>query len=159
MRRLAPALLLLLSSCFVPHGASGKPDSTTSEIITAIEGIYDDLSSRRWEAFQAHFLAGATLIFSDRQAPKRITPPEFIEMVKKQAEGKEVFEERMTNAWIRRHEDMAFVWTDFAGRIGTAIEFKTWSGVDAFTLIRVNGRWMISQIAVSKDPPEEKEKE
>ena len=157
MKRLAPALVLLLSSCIVPPSGSGKADTTTSEVITAIEGIYDDLSSRRWEAFQAHFLAGATLIFSDPQAPKRIAPPEFIEMVKKQAEGKEVFEERMTNAWIRVHENMAFVWSDFAGRIGTAIEFKTWSGVDAFTLIRVNGRWMISQIAVSKDPPEEKE--
>jgi len=152
MKKLAPALVLLLSSCVGPSSGSGKPDTTTSEVITAVEGIYDDLSSRRWEALQAHFLAGATLVFSDRQAPKRVTPDEFIEMVKKQAEGKEVFEERMTHAWIRIHEDLAFVWSDFAGRIGTAVEFKTWSGVDAFTLIRVNGRWMISQIAVSKDP-------
>ena len=129
----------------------------TSEVITAIEGMYDDLSSRRWEALQGHFLAGATLIFSDPQAPKRITPAEFIEIVKKNSEGKEVFEERMTHAWIRVHENLAFVWSDFAARIGTAIEFKTWSGVDAFTLIKVNGRWMISQIAVSRDPEPEKE--
>lgn len=159
MKKLAPALVLILSSCIVPPGGHGKPHPTTSEVLTAVEGIYDDLSSRRWEAFQAHFLAGASLIFSDRQAPKRVTPAEFIEMVKKQVEGKELFEERMTNAWIRFHEDLAFVFSEFAGRIGTAAEFKTWSGVDLFVLIRVNGRWMISEIAISKDPPEEKEKE
>jgi hypothetical protein len=153
MRNLAPALLLLLASCVAaPRG----PDPKTAEVIASVDRMYDDLSSRRWDALEAHFLPEATLVFSGENGPKRVTVPQFIEMVRKNVEGKEVFEERMLNSWVRTHEDLAFVWSSFAGRVGTAENFKTWSGVDAFTLVKVDGRWKVSQIAVSKDPDPDK---
>jgi hypothetical protein len=148
MRRLFPVVLMFASCVSAPKG----PDPTTAEVIASVERMYDDLSSRRWEALEAHFLPEASLVFSGEKGPKRVGVPQFIEMVRKNVEGKELFEERMTNAWVRTHGDLAFVWSSFAGRVGTAEKYETWSGVDAFTLLRVDGRWKVSQVAVSKDP-------
>lgn len=151
MRRLAPGLILL-SSCVV-HRPPDAPHPGP-EIAAAVEGMYDDLSSRRWDALEAHFLPGASLVFETDSGVKRMTPAEFIETVRKSAEGKEIFKEEMTHAWIQSHGNLAIVWSNFLGQVGDAREVKTWSGVDAFTLVKVNGRWKVSQIAVSKDREE-----
>ncbi|HEY3226345.1 MAG TPA: DUF4440 domain-containing protein [Planctomycetota bacterium] len=148
---LLPALLMLPSCVVAPRG----PDPKTKEVITAVEGMYDDLSSRRWDALEAHFLPEAELVFATPSGPRRMTPPKFVEMVRNNVEGKDVFEERMLDGWIRTHGDMAVVWSRFAAREGKGDDIRTWSGIDAFTLIRVDGRWKVSQIAVSQDPKPE----
>ena len=148
MRRLAP-VLLLLASCAVPAPRAPNPGP---EIITAMEEMYDDLSSRKWDALEAHFLPEASLVFATLSGPKRMTPAKFVEMVRKNVEGKEIFEERMTAGAVRAHENLATVWSSFEGREGNGADVRTWSGVDAFTLVKVDGRWMIAHIAVSQDP-------
>jgi hypothetical protein len=79
----------------------------------------------------------------------------FIEMVRKNVEGKEIFEERMVQAAVRAHENLATVWSSFEGKEGNGTDIRTWSGVDAWTLVKVEGRWMIADVAVSQDrkPP------
>lgn len=149
MRRLTP-ILLLLGSCVIPPR---PPVGPGPEIITAVEGMYDDLSSRRWEALEAHFLPEASLVFATPSGPRRMTPAKFIEMVRKNVEGKEIFEERMTAGSVRAHGDLATVWSSFEGREGNGADIRTWSGVDAFTLVKVEGRWRVALIAVSQDPP------
>ncbi|HKS16698.1 MAG TPA: nuclear transport factor 2 family protein [Planctomycetota bacterium] len=152
MRKLIP-LALLLASCMpiVPSQPNPGP-----EIVAAMEVMYDDLSARRWEALEAHFLPDAALVFATPSGPKRMAPPKFIEMVRKNVEGKEVFEERMEAASVRAHGDVAQVWSSFAGREGNGQDIRTWSGVDAFTLVKVDGKWKIALIAVSQDPAEDK---
>lgn len=151
MIRYAP-VLLVLASCMpiVPSRPNPGP-----EIIAAMEVMYADLSARRWEALEAHFLPDAALVFATPSGPKRMTPPKFIEMVRKNVEGKEVFEEGMEEATVRAHGDMAQVWSSFAGREGNGQDIRTWSGVDAFTLVKVDGQWKIALIAVSQDRTDE----
>jgi hypothetical protein len=149
MKKLLPALLLL-ASCMAP---SRRPDPGPGpEVIAAVELMYDDLSSRRWDQLEAHFLPEAALVFSSPTGPKRVSPLQFIETVKKNVEGKEVFEERMTAGAVRAHGNLATVWSSFEGREGTGTDIRTWSGVDAFTLVKVDGRWKIALVAVSQDP-------
>jgi hypothetical protein len=148
MRRLAP-ILLLLGSCVPPV----RPVGPGPEVITAVEGMYGDLSARRWDALEAHFLPEAALVFATPSGPRRMTPAKFVEMVRKNVEGKEIFEERMTAGSVRAHGDLAVVWSSFEGREGNGDDVRTWSGVDAFTLVKVEGRWRIALIAVSQDPP------
>src|SRR5882672_12011379 len=114
MRRLVP-ILLLLGSCMVPPRPPAGPGP---EIITAVEGMYDDLSSRRWDALEAHFLPEASLVFATPEGPRRMTPAKFVEMVRKNVEGKEIFEERMTAGSVRAHENLATVWSSFEGKEG-----------------------------------------
>jgi len=123
------------------------------EVAAAVDVIYEDLSERRWDALEAHFLPEASLVFSTPKGPTRMSPPKFIEMMQKNLEGKTVFGERMAHAWVRTHGAMAMVWSTFEGRLGTETEVKTWAGVDCWTLVNVQGRWKISQVTVSVDPP------
>jgi hypothetical protein len=148
MRRLVP-VLILLASC----AGRARPVGPGPEIIAAVDLMYDDLSARRWDALEAHFLPEASLVFATPAGPKRMTPAKFVEMVRKNVEGKEIFEERMMTGSVRAHENLATVWSSFEGREGNGADVRTWSGVDAFTLVKVEGRWRISQIAVSQDPP------
>ncbi len=152
MRKLIPALVLL-TSCVVPAPRSPNPGP---EIIAAVDKMYDDLSARKWDALEAHFLPEASLVFSTKTGPKRMAPREFIEMVRKNVEGKEIFEEHMETGSVRAHGDLATVWSSFEGREGNGTNIRTWSGVDAFTLVKVDGQWKIALIAVSQDPTEEK---
>lgn len=149
MWRFAP-VALLFASCVAPPP---RPVGPGPEVIAALEGMYADLSARRWDALEAHFLPEASLVFSTPAGPRRMTPAAFIEMVRKNVEGKEIFEERMTAGSVRAHENLATVWSSFEGREGTGPLVRTWSGVDAFTLVKVDGKWRIALIAVSQDPP------
>jgi hypothetical protein len=148
MRRLAP-LLILLASCAVPPP---RRPNLGPEIVTAVEGMYDDLSSRRWDALAAHFLPEASLLFATPDGPKRMAPDKFIEMVKKNVEGKEIFKEEMMECALWTHGNLASVWSKFEGREGNGADIRTWSGIDSFTLVKVDGIWKISHIAVSQDP-------
>lgn len=151
MKFLLPALVLL-ASCVGPPSKSG-PDTVTAEVIAAVELMYDDLSERRWDALEAHFMPDSSLLFAMPTGPRRMAPKAFVELVKKNVEGKDVFEERMTHAWVRTHGNLAVVWSSFAGREGNGEDVRLWSGVDAFSLVKTEGRWKIAQITVSQDPP------
>src|SRR5688572_28904629 len=83
MKRLAPALLLL-ASCVVVRQPEPNPGI---EVKTAVEGMYADLSARRWDALEAHFLPEASLVFSTDAGVKRMNVPDFIEMVRRNTEG------------------------------------------------------------------------
>lgn len=148
MRRLVP-ILLLLGSCAAPERVSDE----AREILGAVDAMYADLSARRWDALEAHFLPEASLVFATPSGPRRMTPAKFVEIVRKNVEGKEIFEERMKTGTARVHGDVATVWSRFEGREGSGAEVRAWSGVDAFTLVRIEGRWRVALIAVSQDPP------
>jgi hypothetical protein len=154
MNRL-PLLLVLssvLASC-VPPPRRPEP-GPGPEVIAAVELMYDDLSSRRWEALATHFLPEASLVFATPEGPKRMAPDKFIEMVKKNVEGKEIFEERMdTGAAVWSHQDLASVWSPFQGREGNGQDVREWSGIDSFTMLKVEGRWRISHVATYVNRP------
>jgi hypothetical protein len=52
--------------------------------------------------------------------------------------------------------DIAIVWSKFEGKEGTKEKVRTWSGIDAFTLMKDKGAWRISQVAVYVDRPDPK---
>jgi hypothetical protein len=158
MHHLLPAVLVLvlISASCVPPQRRLNP-GPGPEVIAAVQLMYDDLSSRRWDALASHFLPDATLVFMGKSGPESKTPAQFLEMIKKNAEGKEIYEERMADAWVRTHENMGLVWSEFEARVGTEADYKAWSGIDCFTLYKVDGRWKISHVAVSVNPPKDKD--
>jgi hypothetical protein len=153
MLKLFP-LVLALASCMSPPKRFDPGPGP--EVLAAVDLMYDDLSSRRWDALEAHFLPNAALVFTGPKGEQSMTPSQFIEVVKKKVEGKDVFEERRTAGQVRAHGDLATVWSDFEAREGNGTDIRHWSGVDAFTLVKVDGRWKVALIAVSLDPPEQK---
>ena len=83
-----------------------------------------------------------------------MTPPAFIDKVRKAVEGKEIFEEQMQNPWVIAYKDIAVVWAPFEGKEGNRENVRTWTGIDSISVMKVDGRWKISQIVCYQDRPE-----
>jgi len=153
MTRLILALgsLGMLAACETPQAAPA-PDAAAVEVEAGLRRMYADLSARDWEKFEGHFLEGAVVTFKTRKGAARIMPiGEFNAMNRKALEGKAVFSEECLDLDVRVHRDLAHAWSRFRGRVGAMDKIDTWSGIDAYTLLRIEGRWLIAAIAVSTD--------
>ncbi len=114
--------------------------------------MYADLSARDWEKFAGHFTEGAVVILKTRAGAARITSiVGFNERNQKAVADKEVFGEDCEALDVRVHRDLAHAWSRFRGRVGTKEKIDSWSGIDAYTLLRLEGTWKIAAIAVSVD--------
>lgn len=136
-------LLLAAASCSAP---------STSEVEVEVRQAYADLSSRDWVRFESHFAPGAVLVFRTREGrPEILTVAEFLAKERKALEGRPIFEERCESVEVRIHRDVAQAWSRFRGRVGSKERLATWSGVDAYTLVRTGEGWRIASIAVGTD--------
>jgi hypothetical protein len=150
-RRITPWLtpaLVCIAACAGPAAAPVPLDPAAAEVQAEVRAMYADLSAREWEKFASHFAEGAVVLFKGR---KPVPIAEFIAHNRKALEGKEVFGEECLELDVRVHRDLAHAWSRFRGRVGSAEKVTTWSGIDAYTLLRIEGRWRIAAIAVSTD--------
>ena len=146
------AASLLLAACAAPPAPLPAPDPATEAVKAEIRQMYVDLSARDWEKFGAHFAADAVVIFKTRKgAVKVMTMKEFDAMTRKGVEGKPIYGEECDSLDVRVHRDLAHAWSHFRAKLGTAENVATWSGIDAYTLLRVDGAWKITAIAISED--------
>ena len=123
------------------------------EVRAELERYYADFSARDWEAFAGHFWPGAT-ITTCWQPPGEGSPrvvvtsvPEFVAQAPAGPGSKAIFEERLTGAETRLEGGLAQVWARYEARFGDPGELREWSGVDAFTLVKHEGRWKIVALA------------
>ncbi|MCI0433770.1 MAG: nuclear transport factor 2 family protein [Gemmatimonadetes bacterium] len=166
LRALAAAFLLSAGACdyFMPAGrepvvmdtAYAKPsaaDTIRDQVLAELEQYYADLSAREWDRFADHFWAGAT-IATIWQPPgdsvQRVTTttiPEFIAQAPLGPGSREIFEERMTSAHVVGTGNLAQAWATYAARFGDPGDIDEWTGSDAFTLMKHEGRWRIVAMA------------
>lgn len=125
--------------------ASAPPPDPSVE--SEIRQMYADLSARKWKDFEDHFAPDAVVILGGRAIPIG----EFNAKNQKALETATDFAETCESLEIRVHKDTAHAWSRFRGTVTRNGETRTWSGVDAYTLVRVDGRWKIAAIAVSSD--------
>jgi hypothetical protein len=136
---------------------SAAPDSVRDQVLAIVEQYYTDFSARDWSRFRDHFWSGATLITVWQQPGDSVprvtvtTVDEFIEQAPQGPGSREVFEEKMTSAEVRASLALAQVWAKYNARFGDPGDIREWSGTDAFTLMRHDGRWRIVALAYSSD--------
>lgn len=131
------------------------PDSVRDQVIAALEQYYADFSARDWIRFRGHFWPGATLT-TVWQTPGDSVPgvsvstlDRFIELAPEGPGSREVFEERMKSVDVRAEGNLAQAWARYDARFGDPGDIREWSGTDAFTLMRHDGRWRIVSLAYS----------
>jgi hypothetical protein len=128
------------------------------DILAELEAYYDDFSARDWDAFASHFWPGATLTTvwqppgEDDPRVVVVTLDDFIAQAPSGPGSREIFEERMRTADVRVQGDLAHVWATFAARFGDPGNVAEWKGIDAFTLMRLDGRWRIVALAYTDLP-------
>lgn len=156
---LVPLLLVgLACSGPVPDTIDDRGSSSVRDSVLAeIERYYDALSARDWDRFADHFWAGATITTvwqpPGETAPRVVasTIPEFVRRAPEGPDSREIFEERMTGARTRINGNLAQVWATYHARFGDPGAIMEWDGIDAFTLIRHNGRWRIVSLAFAAE--------
>ena len=128
------------------------PDPET-EVRAEVEQYYKDFSDRDWEAFADHFWEGATMA-TIWPAPGTTTPtvwissvPEFVAQAPEGPGSKPIFEEKMTSAKILVEGNLAQVWATYDAKFGEEGNIMEWSGIDAFTLLKFEGRWRIVSLS------------
>ena len=123
------------------------------EVRAELVRYYADFSARDWSAFADHFWPGATITTRwqppDEPAPRVVatTVPEFVAQAPRGPGSRAIFEERMTGSQTRLVGDLAQVWARYDARFGDPGDVREWSGVDAFTLMKHDGRWKIVALA------------
>ena len=146
--------LLLLAACASAPAApvAPPPDPDVEAVKAEIRQMYVDLSARDWEKFEGHFCAGSVVIFKGRDGAARVMSlKEFDAMARKGVEGQPIYEERCDTLDARVHRDMAHAWSHFSAKVGTEEKLQKWSGIDAYSLLRIDGKWRIAAIAISED--------
>jgi hypothetical protein len=127
------------------------------EVLSEVQQYYRDFSDRDWEVFADHFWEGAT-ITTVWQPPgedaARVVVTSLPEFVAKAPEGpgsKSIFEETLGGAEVLVFQNLAVVWAEYAARFGEPGEIMEWSGIDAITLMKHEGRWKIVSLAFSAE--------
>lgn len=129
------------------------PEQLHDEVLREMRSYYADFSRRDWEAFREHFWPGATLTTvwapPGEKEPRVVitTIGEFIEQAPYGPGSKPIFEERMLDAEIRASGNLAQARTLYSARFGDPGDVAEWRGVDAFTLIKHDGRWRIVSLS------------
>ncbi len=130
-----------------------QPVDPEAEVLAEIEQYYSDFSDRDWEAFADHFWEGATLT-TIWPPPGQTSPevwvstvPDFVAQAPSGPGSKPIFEEKMTKAEVTVQGNLAQVWAHYDARFGDEDNLMEWSGIDAFTLMKFDGRWRIVSLA------------
>ncbi len=140
-----------------PRKAAKADETLQGEVLKELRQYYADFSARDWQAFSSHFWPGATLT-TIWQPPGESHPrvvansiPDFVAQAPRGPGSKPIFDERMTRAEVRAVNDLAQVWAHYTARFGEPGKVDAWSGIDAFTLLKQQGRWKIVSLAYSAE--------
>lgn len=140
-----------------PGPAAPDRERARTEILAELEGYYADFSARDWVRFRDHFWSGATLT-AVWQPPgedtERVVITSLDDFVARAPEGpgsREIFEERMLEAEVTVQGALAQVWARYEARFGDPGDVREWTGIDAFTLMRHDGRWRIVSLSYANE--------
>lgn len=151
-------VLLPLLACAAEPARPRASEDPQEEILREVRRYYVDFSDRDWNAFAEHFWPGATMTtvwHAPGESGPRVlatTVPRFIEQAPLGPDSKPIFEERMDRAEVRSHGNLAHVWAHYTARFGDSTNVATWRGIDAFTLMKHDGRWKIVALAYTDAP-------
>jgi hypothetical protein len=119
-----------------------KEENADEEIMKPIHGLLEDFSHPDWTALKEWFVpnAGVTL-YRPPAEPTSMTMEQSIVRLQNMIKSGITIQEKLHDVQVRRHGDMASVWAPFVVEINGAPRHE---GVNAFTLLRREGRWMLS---------------
>ncbi|KAF5632971.1 1-aminocyclopropane-1-carboxylate deaminase [Fusarium tjaetaba] len=114
----------------------------TQEIMKPINALLDDFSHPDWDVLKQWFLpnAGVTL-YRPPAEPAPMTMEQSIVRLQGMIKSGITIQEKLHDIQVRKHGDIALVWAPFVVEINGVPKHD---GVNAFTLLRRDGRWVFS---------------
>ncbi|KAF5976109.1 1-aminocyclopropane-1-carboxylate deaminase [Fusarium bulbicola] len=125
--------------------ATPRPEdeaALTQEIMKPINALLDDFSHPDWDVLKQWFLpnAGVTL-YRPPAEPAPVTMEQSIVRLQGMIKSGITIQEKLHDIQVRKHGDIALVWAPFVVEINGVPKHD---GVNAFTLLRREGRWVFS---------------
>ncbi|KAI6750948.1 hypothetical protein HG530_014398 [Fusarium avenaceum] len=119
-----------------------KEENADEEIMKPIHALLEDFSHPDWATLKQWFVpnAGVTL-YRPPAEPASMTMEQSIARLQGMIKSGITMREKLHDVQVRRHGDLALVWAPFVVEIN---EVPRHEGVNAFTLLRREGRWMFS---------------
>jgi hypothetical protein len=119
-----------------------KEEDADEEIMKPIHALLEDFSHPDWAVLKEWFVpdAGVTL-YRPPAEPASMTMEQSIVRLQGMIRSGITIQEKLHDVQVRRHGDLALVWAPFVVEINGVPRHE---GVNAFTLLRRQGRWMFS---------------
>ncbi len=111
-------------------------------MLAPVQALFSGMAQRNAETIRAVALPGATLLLMRDGKPSKLTIEDFAAHVATPA--KTTIEERIHEPLIRIDNDLAVVWAPFEFLSSGKVDH---CGTDLFSLVRVDGRWLIASVA------------
>jgi hypothetical protein len=169
---LALPAALLLAACRVERADAGRPggavaappadSAATAQVLAALRLYYARLSGRELRVLSRSFWPRATITSlmgtpSDTTAAVRtLTIEELAGRGRAAPECRASFSDEMAHASVATYGPLAQAWVTYRARCGvTRDSVATHYGVDAFLLLRHQGEWRISGLALARELPDQ----
>ena len=122
-------------------------------VLAAVYSFFDAMETRDVEASERVLIPEGTFVSSrladGEQQVRSFTNAEYVERL---AERQDDVRETMNNPTVLIEGDIAIVWADYRFERNGELSH---TGIDAFTLVRVDGEWKIAGGIYSVVPPKE----
>jgi hypothetical protein len=137
---LRPLIVAAVVSVFASALHAVTPEEQA--VLAPVNAMFDGMAKRDAAAIQEPLLPGGTMVLMRDGKPTKMTFVEFAERVGKP--GKTRIEERIHDPLIRVDGDLAVVWAPFEFLADGKVDH---CGTDLFNLVRVDGKWLIANVA------------
>jgi len=118
-------------------------DSAEQQAVLApITQLFDGMAKRDAAAIKKPLLSGGSMVLMRDGKPTQMTFADFANQVGKP--GTTHIEERIHDPLVRIDHDLAVVWAPFEFLVDGKVNH---CGTDLFNLIRLDGKWLIANIA------------
>ena len=134
------AAALIIGALLTPLASAATPEEDA--VLAPVQAMFNGMAQRNAEAIKAAALPGATLLLMRDGKPAKLTIEDFAARVSKP--GKGTIEERIHDPLVRIDNDLAVVWAPFDFLADGKVDH---CGTDLFNLVRVDGKWLIANIA------------
>jgi hypothetical protein len=135
-----PLLATILAATLATPAPAQSPEEQA--VLAPIHAMFDGMSKRDAAAIKIPTLPGGTMVLMRDGKPAQMTFEAFAERVGKP--GKTQIEERIHDPLVRIDNDLAVVWAPFDFLVDGKVNH---CGTDLFNLVRVDGKWLIANIA------------
>jgi Putative lumazine-binding len=132
--------LTLVWCLLVLSVSAANPDEQA--VLAPVQAMFDGMTKRDPQSIKNPLLPGGTMVLMRDGKPVQMTFEAFAERVGKP--GTAHIEERIHDPLVRIDHDLAVVWAPFEFLVDGKVDH---CGTDLFTLVRIDGKWLIASIA------------
>src|SRR5215467_4362839 len=124
--------------CEISSADSAEQDA----VLAPITQLFDGMEKRDAATIKKPLLSGGTMVLMRDGKPSQMTFEDFADRVGKP--GTTHIQERIHDPLVRIDHDLAVVWAPFEFLVDGKVDH---CGTDLFNLIRIDGKWLIANVA------------